>query len=122
MSAPICSQKVLVTGAPPTIIFTLSRIPAFSASFTTSPITGIVVVKRAEQIGHKGETRYMKCLKVAINSLKGERTGHWIWGIEQGYNREHSYCKCSECGMGMGHTEYDFCPNCGADMRGNADE
>ena len=46
------------------------------------------------------------------------KTGRWIWGVEHGYDREHPYCKCSECGLGMGHTEYDFCPNCGADMKG----
>lgn len=41
------------------------------------------------------------------------QTGTWIWNVEKGY------CKCSECGIGMGHTEFDFCPNCGADMRGD---
>lgn len=39
------------------------------------------------------------------------KTGHWIWNIEKGY------CKCSECGIGMGHKEFDYCPNCGAKMQ-----
>ena len=38
------------------------------------------------------------------------KTGHWVW------NTNKTYCKCSECGIGMGHTEYDYCPNCGARM------
>lgn len=38
------------------------------------------------------------------------RKGHWIWNFDKGY------CKCSECGIGMGHKEFDYCPNCGAKM------
>ena len=30
-------------------------------------------------------------------------------------------CKCSECGS-EGAPYYDFCPGCGADMRGEADD
>ena len=30
-------------------------------------------------------------------------------------------CRCSECGF-EGVTYWDFCPNCGADMRGEQDE
>jgi hypothetical protein len=39
------------------------------------------------------------------------RKGHWIWNFDKGY------CKCSECGIGMGHKEFDYCPNCGAKMQ-----
>ena len=41
--------------------------------------------------------------------------GKWI------YDTEHSITidmyKCSVCGCD-GHTHFNFCPNCGADMRG----
>ena len=51
-------------------------------------------------------------LQYVIGMLEQEpKTGHWIWNIDK------TYCKCSKCGIGMGHTEYDYCPNCGADMR-----
>ena len=43
------SANSFVTGAPPTMIFTLSRMPASSAALTTSPMTGMVVVSRAER-------------------------------------------------------------------------
>lgn len=39
------------------------------------------------------------------------RKGHWIWNFDKGY------CKCSECGIGMGHKEFDYCPNCGSKMQ-----
>jgi len=39
------------------------------------------------------------------------RKGHWIWNFDKGY------CKCSKCGIGMGHKEFDYCPNCGAKMQ-----
>ena len=31
-------------------------------------------------------------------------------------------CKCSECGFFEGAPYWDFCPNCGADMRGEQDD
>ena len=43
------SHNSWFNGAPPTLIFTLSRIPASWAAFTTSAMTGMVVVSRAEQ-------------------------------------------------------------------------
>ena len=47
--------------------------------------------------------------------------GEWIWNTDNHY-AQRRYCKCSICGIGMGNTEYDFCPNCGADMRKEGDE
>lgn len=44
--------------------------------------------------------------------LKEAAAGHWIRGT---YN-ENLYVKCSQC-AGMGKLSFDFCPNCGADMR-----
>ena len=46
--------------------------------------------------------------------------GEWIWNTDNHY-AQRRYCKCSICGIGMGNTEYDFCPNCGADMRKEGD-
>ena len=45
--------------------------------------------------------------------------GEWI-EQEDDY---HHYWECSECGMGVGLDDIrNFCPNCGADMRGKDDE
>ena len=44
------------------------------------------------------------------------RKGHWIWNFDKGY------CKCSKCGIGMGHKEFDYCPNCGAKMQESEDK
>ena len=48
-SAPISSQKLWLMGAPPTKIFTRSRMPFSSASATTRRISCMVVVSRDEQ-------------------------------------------------------------------------
>ena len=45
--------------------------------------------------------------------------GEWI-EQEDDY---HHYWECSECGMGVGLDDIrNFCPNCGADMKGADDE
>lgn len=72
----------------------------------------------------------------AIDALKAERPkGEWIKGREisrtmLGYKVEHIDYKdytCSNCGLVLdnllyyydGSPFYKFCPNCGADMRGD---
>ena len=62
--------------------------------------------------------RFVRAIKVGVNSLKAERTGHWI------KSNPLMLSECSECGnKAFGHHGFDevltdFCPNCGADMRG----
>ena len=50
---------------------------------------------------------------IAIEAIKARPHGEWI-DIE-GY-----YCECSNCKIvGVNELDYaNFCPNCGADMRG----
>ncbi len=43
------------------------------------------------------------------------RRGRWIW-----LESEVPYCRCSLCGH-KAYFEQNFCPNCGADMRGVTD-
>lgn len=57
-----------------------------------------------------------------INSLptysfpdSAENKGHWKVGFG------NTWCSCSECG-GNGSTNWSYCPWCGSDMRGEADE
>ena len=64
-----------------------------------------------------------KALHMAIEALSAERTGEWI---DKG-----EYAECSMCGAHSG-TQFDgvepiplktnFCPNCGAKMKGADDE
>jgi len=41
------------------------------------------------------------------------RHGKWMLGVSLWY--------CSECGSSYSYGDYAFCPNCGADMRGESD-
>jgi hypothetical protein len=43
------------------------------------------------------------------------KTGHWIIYTVSPFDGED--VKCSECGQKGCATYWDFCPNCGADMR-----
>lgn len=49
------------------------------------------------------------------------RRGEWedYWVLEAGI--EAVYLKCSACGY-WGSFEYNFCPDCGADMRGETND
>ena len=57
--------------------------------------------------------------------LKESQTGHWI-GIDE---EPHEDYECDVCGHVVStwtanikpQEEYKFCPNCGADMRGDTD-
>ena len=44
--------------------------------------------------------------------------GEWIYNDKQGTFKIYT---CSECGLNM-ETEWDFCPNCGAEMRKENDD
>ena len=44
--------------------------------------------------------------------------GEWIW--KEGI-RHIDFCQCSLCGRGQWEMEFDYCPYCGADMRGGAE-
>lgn len=63
----------------------------------------------------------------AIRKIKGlpsaqpeRKTGRWIDETFKPWGLVHHPYKCNQCGE---HSEMDsdFCPNCGADMRGDID-
>lgn len=49
--------------------------------------------------------------------VRENKKGKWIY---QGKNKKAEW-KCSECGDCFDIAGYNFCPNCGADMRGGQD-
>ena len=53
----------------------------------------------------------------AIRFLANDERPHgvWIYHKEWEWDGECAF-ECSRCGMGS-DVDYDFCPNCGADMR-----
>jgi len=65
------------------------------------------------------EEQYRKGLEKGLSEWETERPhGEWI---EMSDNYGHSSCFCSRCGTQEGK-RYDFCPNCGADMRKEEEE
>lgn len=57
------------------------------------------------------------CIIGALEEVpSAQRTGRWIFGHTLG----HSWMKCSECLVSQdGQTAcFSYCPNCGAEMRG----
>ena len=67
---------------------------------------------------------YWQAGEMAIKALEQPKTGKWI-SADAIFGGEPFYC--SECGENtrdtvMGKPRWNFCPNCGADMRGEQDE
>ena len=65
-----------------------------------------------EELTKLADVRFVPYYKMAIEALEQQpKTGHWIpCDILQEF-------KCSECRRCFG-IKTNFCPNCGADMRG----
>ena len=49
-----------------------------------------------------------------------QKKGYWIYHLKWETDGECGY-ECSECGMGS-EVDYNYCMNCGADMKGDKDE
>lgn len=70
-----------------------------------------------------------QALTMAIESLKNQKTGHWIYTptrrmvdeTDEGFIYETDYkCSCSECNSDFGFRKMsdNYCKNCGAKMGG----
>ena len=60
-------------------------------------------------------------MMMAISALS-ENTGEWIEDEDIDVSDDGRFAvKCSECGKHNGYSKTNFCPNCGADMRGKAE-
>ena len=53
-----------------------------------------------------------EALDMAIEALQDRLTGEWI------VSENGKYITCSSCGLEMFHSDWAYCPLCGADMRG----
>ena len=49
-----------------------------------------------------------------VRRYYAEKTAEWIWKESLGAD----YCHCSKCHEGMWEMEFDYCPYCGAKMKG----
>ena len=74
-----------------------------------------------------------EAVQMAVNALEERKTGKWIHTDTQaGYDINGDLVwadmmKCETCGFEIcaiqGHiAQYNYCPNCGADMRGEGHE
>ena len=74
---------------------------------------------RFEIMGYCESARLEEALDLAIKALEQpeRKKGEWIYYRETGYGNPYGHFECSLCGDGYGY-KANFCPNCGADMRG----
>lgn len=90
---------------------TISRQAAIDAVMETEPYLG------AENIVYQRTDDVIANINKLPSAQPERKTGKWIehnphkWGLGIKY-------ECSECGYEVDCEEPNFCPNCGADMRG----
>ena len=66
--------------------------------------------------GHTDQQRAIHMVELLPST---DRTGHWEIYVISPFDGEG--CRCSECGT-EGAPYWGYCPNCGADMRGEQNE
>ena len=66
------------------------------------------------KLGEKAEIE-LNCLTGYVPSVSAERVGEWIEVDSNGC------CRCSECGKFTATYHANYCPNCGAKMKGGAE-
>ena len=64
---------------------------------------------------HEYEHRHF--LYILYKLPSAQKKGHWV----ENQDSDHAW-KCSECGCGYTDSKLSFCYDCGADMRGDANE
>lgn len=83
-------------------------------------------IERVLTIG-TGKKKSLEYIRKYIEALPSAQPKKGKW-LPDNNDYEHLYYYCSNCRRAtqipryVGGFLYDFCPNCGADMRGNADE
>lgn len=94
-----------------------AAIDAFKKELTVGESKGNYVTI-CSAISYKGAKQVLERLP----SVQERKTGRWI--LED--NDFIDVCKCSVCGIveyfNKGWKKFNFCPNCGADMRGEEHE
>ena len=73
-----------------------------------------------------GQSAYTVCIEIVERLPSAERKGKWVW-VQYDANPELGNFHCSECHFipacfNWSRKHLNFCPNCGADMRGEKDD
>ena len=72
-----------------------------------------------------GETVRTECVRATIGhmpTIEERKKGKWIVCTERVEETFHTGSRCSVCNYWKPMGIWNFCPNCGADMRGETNE
>ena len=73
--------------------------------------------------GTKNDKETQEALKKAIDALKEQRPhGEWYYSYKNGWHCSICQQIVKDMPTVMGKANFDYCPNCGADMRKRGEE
>ena len=80
---------------------------------------------KSTSYGSIASRRILDCVKAGKRSEEVTNKGEWI-ELPNAFNVNEKPCECSKCGHILsfmnGYPKSNFCPDCGADMRGDKAE
>lgn len=72
---------------------------------------------------HVSDGKFQHWVQIQPTIESERKTGKWIkTGQSFVYSKKFRNYSCSECGYDIDKIKFNFCPNCGADMRGGLNE
>lgn len=83
------------------------------------PIDADALIKRWDEMSVRGRTEFDQEIMVAPSIDIDRPQGEWIIEIDVNGN---TYGRCSICGMRQYAGQLNFCPDCGARMKGVSDK
>ena len=98
----------------------MTKEEAVNRFISRADVLGYIDRLETSGLGKGKALEYFRKYVKKADSVSAERVGEWIAKTHKGEYVEFDVYVCSECGIvgGISANEWNYCPNCGAKMKG----